>query len=249
MNTAENPHIQVYSVGGSILFGHLEGKKPYQEGFNPVQFDQKFVGGLIHILQEQIERGNGVVIITGGGLVARMRIEDAKSYGETDEQDQLDHVGLSESNANAAHLLAILQRTGFQGEWYRRAMWGEASPGKVWVRGGTEPGHTTDYVAVEAAIAEGANLVVNIGSKNGLHPKDKNGDLNGGEVITYISMKDYLEMFDGTEHSPGLNMPFEPKAAKLAADQGISIVLIGGDEDNLRSFLAGGEYVGTFIEA
>jgi uridylate kinase len=224
-----------------MIWGIYTGKE-----VNPIRFNRAFIGGVVEISRQLVESRCGVVMVVGGGKIARLRIGDAKSYGDPSIDEQLDHVGLSASNTNAAELLAILQREGIGGYWYSREKWGEMEPGSVWVRGGTEPGHTTDYVTVQAALAEGIDHVINIGNTPGLHPLDDQG-FDQSRVIEGITATKFLDMFNSTEHESGMSRPFEPKAAEMAATYGITVILVGGDKENLQRLMNGEDFTGTVM--
>lgn len=49
------------------------------------------------------------------------------------------------------------------------------------------------------------------------------------------------------EHKPGMNLPFEPRAAKEAMDCGITVNVIGSNLKDLENALLGKKHSGTVI--
>jgi hypothetical protein len=54
-------------------------------------------------------------------------------------------------------------------------------------------------------------------------------------------------MFNSTEHESGMSRPFEPKAAEMAATYGITVILVGGDKENLQRLMNGEDFTGTVM--
>ena len=53
----------------------------------------------------------------------------------------------------------------------------------------------------------------------------------------------------GDSWTPGMNLPFDPIASKLAADLGVTVKILDGKNlDNLARALDGKSFVGTTIQ-
>jgi uridylate kinase len=243
------------SFGGSVFVksptveDYLEAAEALKRG------EEMIVGGvnwgLVHafvgLCQELCESDFTVAVIVGGGDAARKHIKDVKENAGGEKEipvDQLDHVGIALTKANAAELLASLINRDVCAKHYSRTI-EELDEGFVYVRGGTEPGHTTDFVAVQAAIHLGTNVVINISKRPGLHPGGPE-NFNISKIVKEQSLSGYISDFD-QEHVAGVEVPFDPEAAKLAKENNITVVLVGPDVENVRKVIDGEEFTGTVL--
>lgn len=238
----------VASVGGSVLFGEID----ECEAESLVEFDQVFVSGMIDFLRHLAEEDYTTAIIVGGGGIARARVDDARKFGgDNDTEDkQLDYIGIGVSETNATALLSILLRNGVPAERLRKKKLNKKKSifesGKIYLRGGTEPGHTADYVAVQAAIKTGSKVVVNVSNTPGLFALTADGELDRNNLIEELTLAEYIENF-AVEHKPGVNTPFDLSAAQLAKENGITVILVSKDLANLEKLKAGEDFVGTIL--
>ncbi|NCN45246.1 MAG: hypothetical protein COU63_04670 [Candidatus Pacebacteria bacterium CG10_big_fil_rev_8_21_14_0_10_36_11] len=259
----------IASLGGSVIFEKSQENLTKQSNFlvfkvleffkalnfrsskeketpNFLRLDHAFVGGLIELFRSLNEQDFISAVVVGGGTLARLRIEDAQSFGEGNgDNKQLDYVGIAVSETNAVELLAILLRQNIAAKRLLQEK-EELIPGNVYLRGGIEPGHTTDFVAVTKAVESGASVVVNISNTPGLYPLAEDGSLDSSKIIGEMSLADYLEKF-AVEHRPGVNTPFDAKAAELAMENNITVILVGNDVENLKKLVVGEDFVGTIL--
>lgn len=227
--TNQAPNTNVFSVGGSAL--------------HPTEhFNVPFINDLMCFTLERTKEGKIVILVTGGGSVARITQKDAGSVGVT-HQATLDQIGVYITNLNALWLERVFEANGVHTHTLHSG--DILHQGIVYIRGGSEPGHTTDFVAVSHAVEAGQKIVFNISTAPGLHPI-VDGKLKEDEVIPTITWNEYLENFS-VDHAPGVNTPFDKPASLLAKEQGITVVLLGSDFDNIRHLLAGEKFVGTII--
>jgi uridylate kinase len=252
-----------FSVGGSVLYEHRNLQQRFKEVWNllfndkivSIDFSRKMVHGLIGMCREIVDRGNDIFLVAGGGRLARVAMADARSYGQPPYRNgvskkQLDYVGKDASAMNASRLKAAFEAASVPVVWNSEERWGSKDTlnAGVYVRGGTRPGHTTDMVTLQVAQAEGIDYVINIGNTPGLYPKaaNKRGFDPKGSIIEEIAISDYLAMFPG-ERKPGDNFIFEREAAEFAIKNGITVVLVGSDFENIGKMMAGEEFVGTIL--
>lgn len=223
------PAIGVFSIGGSALHP--------KEHFNV-----PFVKELMCFTLELTDKGKIVILVTGGGSTARTTQRDAETAG-VKSQATLDQIGVYITTFNAFWLERVFEandvhtHTLHSGDILR--------DGIVYIRGGSEPGHTTDFVAISHAIEAGQHIVFNISTAPGLHPIVERS-LKEDEVIPEISWEDYLKNFS-VVHKAGVNTPFDKPASLLANEHGLTVVLLGSDFNNIRRMLAGEEFIGTII--
>ena len=115
--------------------------------------------------------------------------------------------------------------------------------GTIYLCHGTEPGHNTDYVAVQAALEAGQKVLLNISNRPGLFRVT--GEIMTEEVISEISWHEYLRI--APSHYAGIQHPFPKEAAELAMGNSMTVVLLGSDIQNLRRYINGEEFVGTIL--
>jgi uridylate kinase len=219
------------SIGGSVLFS-----KEHPE------LNRDFFGNLIVFLHDQISAERSVVMIVGGGILARIRQEDAKFFGVTDKSE-LDQIGLGVTVNNANYISDILISNGMPVEIYNFTS--ELKPG-VYPRGGKDPGHTSDYVAVQAAVKTGCCVVFNVSTNPGIFAFTENG-FDSTRLLSEITYDEYLPHIP--EHIPGENYPFDRNSTLLAQAHDLTVVLVGPDLDNLKKCLNGEEFVGTVMHS
>lgn len=255
-------NVLVASVGGSMLYPrrdvwrrlHENQKNLWTAEVMAIDFHEPSIHGIIGWCEELVSRKYDTFIVTGGGILARLTMADAQRYarnGYEVSRKQLDEIGKDASALNASRIKGVLEGAGLPVYWNSRVSWGkprEGQKGRVFVRGGTEPGHTTDMVAVQVAIAEKIPFVVNIGNTSGLHPSSSENALgyDPSRVVETVSITDYLAMFPGVR-SPGDNFIFEREAAIKARENGVGVLLIGPDFANSLEMLSGREFVGTYL--
>jgi uridylate kinase len=221
----------IASIGGAV--------------FRPERINVDFTHDLLAFLQEQTKNNRTILAVIGGGGVARNAIEDARALGVT-HQPSLDRIGILVTQENALLLAKIIEAKS-QNISVRLYEFGDIlRKGVIYLRGGTQPGHTTDYVAVQIAAEANQCVLLNISSPKGLYRKKEVGALDPEQIIERISWNEYLAMFPGN-HAPGINIPFDREAAKLAQTNDMTVVLMGPDFDNINRFLSGQEFTGTVI--
>ena len=148
----------VVSLGGSIL---VPGEKDSEH--------ISAIAGLMRSLCKELH----LVLVCGGGKVARYYISTGKELGASREQQ--DELGIEITRMNARLLQLALGKEAF-GSIPRTVEEAvrEARRGKMLVMGGTVPGHTTD--AVSALVAEALGGLPP--RPNALKPLDPRGTLD-----------------------------------------------------------------------
>lgn len=224
-----NLQVVTASVGGSVLHPHE-------------QFNVPFVRDLMDFTLKLTQEGKIVILVTGGGSTARVAQRDARELG-VEHQPSLDQLGVYITTLNALWLERVFEASGIHTHTLHRG--DMLHEGIVYLRGGSEPGHTTDFVTIQHAIEAGQKIVLNISTAPGLHPVENN-KLIENQVIPEITWEDYIRKFS-VDHAPGVNTPFDKPASLLAKEHGITAILIGPDFENIRNLLDGKEFVGTVL--
>jgi uridylate kinase len=117
----------------------------------------------------------------------------------------------------------------------------------VLVAAGWKPGWSTDYVATRLAKKVGATTLANLSNIDYVYTKDPN-KFKDARKIEQISWMEFRKMV-GDVWDPGMNVPFDPIASKLAEQQKMCVAIVNGTNiKNLDRLLSGKSFVGTNIE-
>ncbi|MCR4263406.1 MAG: UMP kinase, partial [Candidatus Roizmanbacteria bacterium] len=112
---------------------------------------------------------------------------------------------------------------------------------------GWKPGWSTDYCAILMAKNYGVKTVINMSNTDGVYTADPHKDSNATR-IEKMSWHDYRTMV-GDIWTPGLSTPFDPIAAKLSDELGLTVITLDGkDLGNVEKAIEGNDFIGTTIE-
>lgn len=231
-NSTLKPTTLVLSVGGSLVVPN--GK-----------IDTKFLRNLKKLVDEYTKKKWRFVIVVGGGGTARHYQESARNLGDL-SRDDLDWLGIHSTRLNG-HLMRTIFRDIAHPEMFNDpTKVPKTWKGKVLVAAGWKPGWSTDYIATRIAKRLGHHHVVNLSNIDYLYTADPKKDKDATPICD-ISWKEFRKMV-GSEWDPGMNVPFDPVASRLAQSSSIKVALLnGGNLKNLEKLLKGEKFVGTVI--
>ena len=227
------PSTIVLSVGGSLVA---------PKGGIETDFLSKFY----NLIKEKTEKGWRFVIVIGGGGTARFYQDAAREVTDVSDED-LDWLGIHSTRLNG-HLIRTIFRDIANPEMVTdpskiAADWHEP----VLVAAGWRPGWSTDFVATRIATELRVGTVINLSDIDSLYSEDpkKNPDAT---PIASINWPDFRQMV-GDKWDPGMSVPFDPVASRLAHETNIRVILAHGkDFENLEAILGGEEFSGTVIQ-
>ena len=230
---------RVATLGGSLLRPEVEDR-------------HEWLIGLCKAVNDVISSGYKLALVIGGGAPAREGIELAKPILETNT-GALDRIGIAATRLNATIVIEALIETG-----------NDVSPiipvniknakecsekHAVVVMGGTEPGHTTDTVAIQLAKELGAEcciIATNVDYVYSSAPRT-NLDAKKFETMTHDELS---KIVGPAEHqNAGRSGVIDPIGANIAKDSQLNLaVLDGRDIERLRAALNGESFEGTNVE-
>lgn len=184
-----------------------------------------------------------VIVIVGGGNRARVAMAEAKQHNSTISNAELDEIGIAASRENARQLQT--QCAGTRAFLFQPDTKLGEEPGLVF-GGGWKPGRSTDYCAVQVAISNGVATVTNISNIEHLFTKDPKifPDAKPLESVSWSELRAIV----GDTWVPGLNAPFDPIAAKLAAEHHLTVNIVNGWMlPNVELAIAGKPFIGTVV--
>ena len=190
-------------------------------------------------------QGNEVVVVVGGGALAREFIKIAKNLG-------LDMQGQDEIAISCSRLFAqlFLKRLGEVGCSKVAITLDDAaqclSEEKVVVMGGLKPGITTDAVAALVAERVNADLLVKGTDQEGVYDKDPRNHSDAVK-LDRLSFDDLSKVFEGSVHKAGIHQIIDPEAIKVLKRHRVKLIVVSGFKPENILAAVNGEKVGTII--
>lgn len=218
----------IISLGGSLIV--------------PDNIATDFLIKFKELILNHVSQGLAFVIITGGGAPARRYQAALTALNPETTAEERDWIGIHATRLN--------------GEFIRR-IFNEAEPMVVLdpatfpetkkpiiVGAGWKPGCSTDFDAVLVAEHIGAKKIINLSNTAYVYDADPktNKDAKPQPSLSWKAYQDIIPK----EWQPGLNTPFDPIASQKAADLGIEVAIINGENlKSLDAYLRGEPFEGT----
>jgi uridylate kinase len=197
------------------------------------------------IIKSMKHQGHEVVVVLGGGVLAREFIGIARNLG-------LDMNGQDEIAISCSRLFAqlFLKKLGNVACNKVVVTLDEAaqciSEGKIVVMGGLKPGITTDTVAALVAERVDAELLVKGTDQNGVYDKDPRKHPNAVKLDKLV-LEDLAKVFEHNEHKAGIHQIIDPEAIKVLKRKRLKLVVVNGFVPENMLAAIKGENVGTVI--
>jgi len=208
--------------------------------------DAKIIGRYASLLRELKEQGHELVVVVGGGSVARDFIKIARGMGLSEFNQ--DEVAIRVSRLFALLLTMRLEDFGLEDvpTSVDEAIQGLKN-GKIVVMGGVRPGMTTDAVAAIVAERVKAEVMVKATDQNGIYTKDPR-KYPDAEKIDTLSFDDLFQLFEENKHRAGIHQVLDPEAVRILRKERTKTVVVNGFKpENILSAVRG-EKVGTLIK-
>ena len=220
----------IVSLGGSII--------------NPKEIDIEHIKRIKKMVLD-FSKENKIVIVCGGGHIAREYINAAIEISEPSKED-CDWVGIAATKLNAELIRTVFGKEAYEYVVYNPKEKIETDK-KIIIASGWMPGCSSDNDAVYLAENLKADTVINLTNVDYVFDKDPK-QFDDAKPMVKLSWSEFKEIVGG-EWKPGLNLPFDPVAAKNAEECGLRVVIMNGDNiNNLERYLKGVEFKGTTIE-
>ena len=221
----------IISLGGSIVA---------PDGLDS-DFLQHFRATIEHLLAEQPRQ---FVVVCGGGAPARRYQQVYRELAETPLATELDWIGVAATRLNARLVQALFGKH-CRNDLVTDPSSVEAIDGELLIAAGWKPGFSTDYVAVQLATRFGSDRVINLSNVQQVYSSDPRHDPQA-RPLGRIGWGRFLPLA-GESWSPGSNVPFDPVASRLAAEQRLQVIVASRDCANLVRIIHGEAFVGTVI--
>lgn len=182
-------------------------------------------------------------IFVGGGKICRNYQNAMLEFGADNKERDL--IGIDVSRLNAQVVKQAFDKVAFE-----KVI---TDPTKkvntrrdVAIFAGWKPGWSTDYCSVVLAKNMGIKTIINLTNIDYVYDRDPKNP--GAKVLKEVTWKDFKKIV-GDKWTPGLSMPFDPRASKMAEILKIKVIIINGKHlDRLENFLNNKPFVGTTIQ-
>jgi len=224
----------IISLGGSIVA--------------PGEIDVGFLKNFKHVLSRYTGSGEAkqnkrFFIFVGGGKICRVYQKALAEFGAKDFDKDL--IGINVSRLNAEVVKQLFSKFAFSKIITDPTKKITANKNIV-VGAGWKPGWSTDYVAVMSAKVHNVKTIINLTNIDYVFDKDPT-KFPDAKPIEKIIWKDFQKIV-GDKWTPGLSMPFDPRASKIAEKLKIKVIMLNGKNlDRLEDFLNNKPLVGTII--
>jgi len=224
----------VISLGGSIFLG-----------------DEKINLDYLREFSEEIKKlkkeGHTVMIVAGGGKIARKYIEAARAFGASEHECDLLGIKITRLNAEVLRQCLKEHALDFVPEKTEEV---DKNEKRIVVMGGTAPGHTTDAVSAMLALQVNADLLVIATNINGVYDSDPKQSKNA-KRFKKLSPEKLVEIVKIPEHKAGYSSVVDMKAANLINKNKIKTKIVDGRKvENIIKAIKGEDIseAGTIIE-
>ena len=221
----------VLRIGGSVVASPI----------NP-----ELIVEYVEVIKELKKQGHELVVVVGGGELARELISVAKRMGL--KESEQDEIAISASRIFAQLFLKKVGKIGCPAipaslKDVRNCL----EKGQMAVMGGLRSGMTTDSVAALVTKEIGADILVKATNQDGIYSKDpaKHSD---AVKIDHLTIKELSKVFSETKHKAGIHQIIDPEAVKILRTCKLKIAVVNGYDPNNVLLAVDGKPVGTLIE-
>jgi len=224
-----NKETIIISLGGSLVA--------------PNEIDLGFLKNFKHSLLKYLG-AKRFFILVGGGKICRVYQKALLEFGA--KNNDRDWIGINISRLNAEVVKQL-----FSGLAFDKII---TAPNKkvktnkdIIIGAGWKPGWSTDYDAVLIAKNNGVKTIINLTNVDYVYDKNPS-EFPDAKPLKEIDWKSF-ERIVGDKWTPGLSMPFDPRASKLAARLKIKVIMLNGKNlERLEDFLNNKPFIGTTIQ-
>lgn len=191
-------------------------------------------------------RGHQVVIVVGGGALAREFIGVARSLGL--KQKAQDEIAISASRIFALLFLKRIRNAGCENVSLNvEEAVSCVGNGKIAVMGGLRPGMTTDAVAALVAEAVEAKLLVKATDQEGIFDKDPRKHTDAVK-LDHLRFEDLTRVCVEDRHKAGIHQIIDPEAIKILKRTRVKVVVVNGFKPENVLMAVKGKPVGTLVD-
>ena len=227
----------VVALGGSLLRPEVEER-------------HKWLEDMVGVVKNSVSSGVKLALVVGGGAPAREGIDLARPV--IHDLSHLDRIGIAATRLNATIVREAIAEGGVEvSENIPKSIdeaVDELSDFPVVVMGGTDPGHTTDAVAIRLAIqfeADKCIIATNVAKVHSEDPREN----PGAESFDRLTLDELQEIVGPPDHADaGSSKVVDPVGVGEARENGLPLdVLDGRDPRRISSSINGEDFEGTMV--
>lgn len=231
------------SIGHDTFVLSLGGSLVVPNGGIDTQFLVEFNRFIRHQISSKKRR---FFVVVGGGQTTRNYQEAARMVrGQKIEDNDLDWLGIHATRLNAQMIRTIFRDIADPRviKHYEIIL---KIDSPLAIAAGWKPGWSTDFCAVTLCQDYGIHSMVNMTNVDQVYTKDPK-KFPDAKPLVETTWKKYRAMV-GDTWVPGMNVPFDPIASRLAQGDDVTVKILNGKNlDNLSRALDGQAFVGTTI--
>ncbi len=219
----------IISLGGSMVA--------------PNEIDVAFLKVFKNAVKKHLE-SRRFFIFVGGGKICRNYQKALLEFGADNKERDL--MGIDVSRLNARVVKQVFDDLAFS-EVITNPTKKIQTRKDIVVAAGWKPGWSTDYCAVTLAKNLGIKTIINLTNIDYVYDKDPN-KFKSAKAFKEIDWKNFRKIV-GNKWSPGLSVPFDPRASRDAEILKIKVIMINGKHiERLENFLNNKTFIGTIIQ-
>jgi uridylate kinase len=221
----------VISLGGSVAV--------------PGEINTEFLRKFSNVIIDQTKKGRKFCIIIGGGKISRNYQKALTEISKASEVER-DWIGIKATELNSLLLKAVFVNQANPNIFDKRFKIKKFGKYSILIGCGWKPGWSTDFIAMQIAVDFKIGKIINLGRAAYIYDDDfeKNPNAN---PIKRILWQEYIKIIP-SKWNPGLSVPIDPIAARLAKKNNIQAVVASGEDlDNFKRILDGKDFKGTII--
>jgi uridylate kinase len=213
----------------------------------PCDLNTKILKTYASTIEKLYEEGHRLVVVTGGGEVARKYISAARELGAS--ESLCDLLGIEVSRINARLLIAALGGCAYpEPPESLKDVIRAILISNIVVVGGFQPGQSTNAVAALSAEAMPADLFINATDVDGVYTSDPKKHPEA-KKLDVISASELIGLMLRGEVTAGSYELLDPLAVKIIGRSGINTRIIDGRNPENVERVVRGEPLGTLIVA
>ena len=218
----------IISLGGSLVA--------------PGEIDLGFLKSFKHSLQKYLGTMRFFILV-GGGKPARLYQKALLEFGA--KSNERDWMGINITRLNAEVVKQLV--TGYSFDKIITDPNKKVKTNKdIIIGAGWKPGWSTHYDAVLIAKNNNVKTIINLTNIDYVYDKNPS-QFPDAKPLKEIDWKSF-ERIVGDKWTPGLNMPFDPRASKLAERLKLKVIMLNGRNlERLEDFLNNKPFIGTTI--
>lgn len=206
----------VLKIGGSLLFDEKD------------QFHLPRIGEFARVVRKIIQNGHELVLVVGGGALARRLISYGKTLGG-DHQAQ-DWLGITATRVSAQLMITALQDIAYPVPILSE----EQMPSldkktKLVVLGGFQPGQSTNAVAARVAELVDAQVLVNATDVDGVYDEDPK-HFPHAQLLAVVTPIRLREVISSLSSEPGTYRLFDKRALDIVERAQVEVWFVNGED-------------------